>query len=322
MIKNISESPINKRSISLKSYDDLVTSDAKLKKKIEDKFLIERPVELSVEYSNYENFINFSSAKKRLKNFKYKIEQIEKNTALSASYAGYTATTADTILYDDKIREIKNNFDGYENYLYNTNSTYTTSSMGEFHDASWPKSGSGTYEDPYVPVSSSNADFISWYGSVNSKTGQIYSASLYDIENRNRLLNILPSHVTSVGDNVQFLDFMDMMGQQFDELWIYTKSVTDISDRRISLKDGISKDLIFNLAKSLGWTVEDSKDLLDLSRYGFGQKLSGASYSLYTSGSLDSPPEGDVSKEITKRLISSMPFLLKSKGTVASLRGL
>ena len=72
MIKNISESPINKRSISLKSYDDLVTSDAKLKKKIEDKFLIERPVELSVEYSNYENFINFSSAKKRLKNFKYK----------------------------------------------------------------------------------------------------------------------------------------------------------------------------------------------------------------------------------------------------------
>ena len=41
MIKNISESPINKRSISLKSYDELVTSDSKLKKKIEDKFLTE-----------------------------------------------------------------------------------------------------------------------------------------------------------------------------------------------------------------------------------------------------------------------------------------
>ena len=322
MIKNISESPINKRSISLKSYDELVTSDSKLKKKIEDKFLSEKPVELSIEYSQYENFINFSSAEKRLKNFKYKIEQIEKNTALSASHAGNTSTTADTILYDDKIREIKNNFDGYENYLYSTKSTYVTSSIGEFPNASWPKSGSGTYADPYVPVSSSNTDFTSWYGSVNSKTGQIYSASLYDVENRNRLINILPAHVTDIRDNNQFLDFIDMTGQHFDDLWLYIKSITDISDRRVSLEDGISKDLIFNLAKSLGWTMQDGKDLLDLSRYEFGQKLSGTSYSLYTSGSLSSPTEADVSKEITKRVIASMPFLLKSKGTIASLKGL
>ena len=306
MIKNISESPINKRSISLKSYDELVTSDSKLKKKIEDKFLTEKPVELSIEYSQYENFINFSSAEKRLKNFKYKIEQIEKNTALSASHAGNTSTTADTILYDDKIREIKNNFDGYENYLYSTKSTYVTSSIGEFPNASWPKSGSGTYADPYVPVSSSNTDFTSWYGSVNSKTGQIYSASLYDVENRNRLINILPAHVTDIRDNNQFLDFIDMTGQHFDDLWLYIKSITDISDRRVSLEDGISKDLIFNLAKSLGWTMQDGKDLLDLSRYEFGQKLSGTSYSLYTSGSLSSPTEADVSKEITKRVMVSL----------------
>ena len=320
MIDN--NSPINKRTIPLKSYNDLVTDDSKIKKKIEDKFLTEKPVELSVDYSNYENFINFSSAQKRLENFKYKIQLIEEYTQESASYAGSTTTTEDAVFYDDKIREVKNNFDGYEDYLYNINSSYVTSSIGEFHDASWPKTGSGTYEDPFVPVSSSNSDFISWYGNVNTKTGQIYSASLYDNNNPNRLQNLLPQHVRDVVENSDFLKFMDMIGQQFDELWSYTKSISDISDRRIKLSDGFSKDLIFNLVKSLGWSVEDSKDLLDLSRYGFGQKLSGNNYSLYTSGSLDSPTESDVSKEITKRVIASMPFLLKSKGTINSLKGL
>ena len=99
---------------------------------------------------------------------------------------------------------------------------------------------------------------------------------------------------------------MDMVGQQFDELWSYIKSLSDISDRRLDLQDGFSKDLVFNLIKSLGWTTQDGKDLLDLSRYGFGRKLSGTSYSLYTSGSLDSPTDIDVSKEITKRLITSI----------------
>ena len=166
------------------------------------------------------------------------------------------------------------------------------------------------------PVSSSDASFINWYGSVSSKTGQLYSASFYDIENRNRLVNLLPEHVSSDLNNSQFIDFMDMVGQQFDEIWSYIKSMSDITDRRLDLEDGFSKDLVFSLPKSLGWSTQDGKDLLDLSRYGFGRKLSGTSYSLYTSGSLDSPIEADVSKEITKRLIASMPFILKSKGTI------
>ena len=76
--------------------------------------------------------------------------------------------------------------------------------MGEFHDSSWPKNGTGTYEDPYKPVSSSHSDFTSWYGSVSSKTGQIYSASFYDTENGNRLVNLLPDHVRSDSQNIQF----------------------------------------------------------------------------------------------------------------------
>ena len=318
------DSPITKREVQLKSYDDLITSDARLKKEIVDKYISgsEKPVKLSIDYSNYGNYINFSSAEKRLKNFKYKIEQIEKHTAKSASFVGITNASDDAIYYDDKIREVKNSFDGYETYLYSTNSSYKSSSMGEFPDASWPKTGSGTYADPYAPVSSSHSDFTTWYGSIVKTTGQIYSASLYDTDNPNRLVNLLPSHIKEDSQNSQFLDFMDMIGQHFDSLWAYTNALSKISDRQSDLEEGFSKDLIFNLAKSLGWDVQDGKDLLDLSRDGFGQKLSGTTYSLYTSGSASSPPEGDVSKEITKRLIASMPYLLKSKGTIGSLKGL
>jgi len=316
------ESPITKRQTELKNYNDLVTDDARLKNEIADKFLQDKSVELSIDYSNYENFVNFSSAQRRLENFKYKVQQIEEQKVLSASFVGVTNGQIDLKTHHDNIRNIKNNFDGYEKYLYYEQSSYVTSSIGEFPNASWPKTGSGTYENPYEPVSSSNSDFTDWYGSITSKTGQIYSASFYDNENGNRLVNLLPDHVRTDVNNIQFLDFMDMVGQQFDEIWSYIKSLSDLTDRRVNLEDGFSKDLVFSLAKSLGWSTQDGKDLLDLSRYGFGRKLSGTSYSLYTSGSLDSPTEADVSKEITKRLIASMPFILKSKGTIGSLKAI
>ena len=63
----------------------------------------------------------------------------------------------------------------------------------------------------------------------------------YDVENRNRLVNLLPEHVSSDLNNSQFIDFMDMVGQQFDEIWSYIKSMSDITDRRLDLEDGFSK---------------------------------------------------------------------------------
>jgi len=316
------DSPITRRSTNLQSYEDLVTTDVKLQKEIEDKYLTEKSVELNIDYSNYENFVNFSSAEKRLKNFKYKIEQLEAYTAESSSLVGISNSKNDLVAVDNKIRGIKKNLDGYETYLYQVSSSYTTSSMGEFPDATWPKTGSGTFADPYRPVTSSNASFINWYGTVSASMGQLYSASLYDINNSNRLVNLLPVHVKEDVENKQFFDFLDMIGQQFDEIWTYTQAMADITDRQNDLSEGFSKDLIFNLAKSLGWDIQDGKDLLDLSRVGFGQKLSGTTYSLYTSGSLSSPPEGDISKEITKRLVAAIPYLLKAKGTIGSLKGI
>jgi len=255
------DSPITIRSTEFQSYDDLVTSDARLKKEIEDKFLSgsEKPINLNLDYSNYENYINFSSAEKRLDNFKYKVKLIDGYKAESSSLVGVNYAGSDLREFDKKIRNIKANFDGYEDYLYNVSSSYITSSLGESPTASWPKTGSGTFAIPFEPVSRSHADFITWYGSIASKRGQIYSASYYDTNNPNRLINLLPEHIKDDAENNQFLDFMDMIGQHFDELWAYTSEIAKITDRQNDLSKGFSSDLVFNLAKSLGWGVQDGK---------------------------------------------------------------
>tara|TARA_A100001015_G_scaffold122779_1_gene136103 strand:- start:1230 stop:5660 length:4431 start_codon:yes stop_codon:yes gene_type:complete len=318
------DSPISNRQVPYQNYNNLITTDKKLQKNIIDRFISgSEQVELNVDYSRYGEFVNFSSAQKRLENFKYKLQQIEGFTAQSSSNAALTNGAADALTFENSIRDTKNNFDGYEKYLYNVSSSYSTSSLGETFDASWPKTGVGTYASPHVPITSSNAAFTSWYGSVETKTGQIYSASFYDLDNPNRLINLLPEHITTDRENKPFLDFMDMIGQQFDELWLYTKNLSSIVDRSNKLSEGMSKDLLFAVAKSLGWDTQDGKDLIELSRFGFGQKLSGSGeYELYTSGSTNSPIESDISKEITKRLITSMPYILKTKGTKNSLKAI
>jgi len=318
------DSQVTNRQTPFQSFNDLVTTDKRLQKDIEDKFISgSDSVELNVDYTKYDDFVNFSSAQRRLENFKYKIQLIEGYTAESSSNAALTGGASDALTFENQIRDTKNKFDGYEKYLYNVSSSYSTSSLGETFDSSWPKTGAGTYDSPYVPVTSSNADFTSWYGSVETKTGQIYSASLYDLENPNRLINLLPEHITNDRENKPFLDFMDMVGQHFDELWLYTKNLSSVVDRSNKLSEGMSKDLVFAIAKSLGWDTQDGKDLIELSRFGFGQKVSGSGeYSLYTSASLDSPTESDISKEITKRLITSMPYILKTKGTKNSLKAI
>ena len=49
------ESIVSKRSTEFKTYDDLVTTDIKLKDEIEDKFLKDFSSNINIEYSQYEN---------------------------------------------------------------------------------------------------------------------------------------------------------------------------------------------------------------------------------------------------------------------------
>ena len=131
-------SVIVNRPTPYSNYNTLITDDKRLQKDIEDKFVSgSDSVELNVDYSKYSEFVNFSSAQRRLENFKYKLQQIESFTVQSSSNAALTNGAADALIFENKIRDTKNNFDGYEKYLYNISSSYSTSSLGETFDASW-----------------------------------------------------------------------------------------------------------------------------------------------------------------------------------------
>ena len=68
----------------------------------------------------------------------------------------------------------------------------------------------------------------------------------------------------------------DMFGQHFDDIWLYIKALGDVYDRREKLTEGISKDLLESVGKSLGWQLNDGKSNIPLSRFALGKEVTGS----------------------------------------------
>lgn len=279
---------------------------------------------INVDYSKYSNFVHFSSAQERLLNFKYKaqlieayqadINQIKTTTNYNTSYN----SSASIYLIESKINNIVKNFDGYEYYLY-----YTSES------ASWPKSGS---LKPYPLYNSNSTEVINWLGSIDSTSnvygGQLYTASAYDLENQNNLVYTIPEYITIDPVNDGYSLFLNMVGQHFDNIWVFEKAITDQWKSKNDLYKGISKDLVYYALRSLGIKLYNSKSNDNIFQYLIGSSLSGSF--LPTGSSLDTIvtasqytlPGQDIQKEILKRVYHNLPYLLKSKGTARGVRAL
>jgi len=251
------------------------------------------------------NFVNFSNAESRINNFKDKLVLIESHSVASHSLTTISSSSDTRLELQRKKQRVINSFDPYEHYLYFESSSYVSSSDGEFHDTAWPKSNSSS---PFTLTHTTGSDAISWYDNI------ISSASTYDQNNMDSLRNSLPLHINQDTENNVFLEFMDMVGQQFDEIWTYTKSITDINMRVEKISEGISKDVAQNYARALGLNLSSGNDLVNLPEYLLGNDVDGAS--LY-----DSPQE-KVTEEIWKRILANLPYFIKSKGTERALKGL
>ena len=312
-LKN-AESPIQKRDTQYKSEDEILTSDTSVASELKNEFISQSlsSVGINTDYSQFKNFINFSSAEKRIRNFKLKLENIESYKISSASYVGVSGSANDLKVYHSKILETKNNLDDFEKYMYFESSSYVTSSLGEFFDNAWPKTGGdGTPLNSYVLAHTTSSQANTWF------TNTINSASVYDGESNDKLSNLLPEHIKFDTKNQTYLTFTDMIGQHFDHIWEYINALSDTYDRRDKLDEGLSKDLLYSVAKSLGWNLSDGKDLIDLPRFALGKQVTGSSASDYSNIS-----ERDISREIWSRIVNNMPFFLKNKGTVRALKGL
>lgn len=276
-------------------------------------------IELSVDYTRFENFIHFGSAQARISNFYDKVKVLEYyqdivdslSTDLSGlaqssiSSSNYYVLQKDSYL--NKIETIRGAFDGFERYMYYESSSYVTNSFGEFLNIAYPKS---TSTKPYTLYPSTNTVTTNWL------TGILASASLYDNLNPHRLVNFIPSHIQEDPANEVTSTFIDMIGHFFDTQYQYVDQFTNIYDRHQSLTEGFAKDLVHYVAESLGTDFDNGQSFDDLWSYTLGYNISGS----FNNG-LNLSSE-DRTREVWKRIINNLPYLLKTRGTERGLRAL
>lgn len=315
-----SDGTFTPRETNYKTYNEIVTGNKTIQELIEDKIISSSyndSIKLDgIDHSQFKNFAKFSSVEDRISNFQYKLKKIElftsQSNSLSGVYGTETAQYTQSLL--NNVREIKNEFSPFEKYMYFESSSYTSGSLGEFHDNAWPKkSGDGTSLSPYVLYAVTESVAENWY------THQILSASNYDRGNRDRLINNIPAHIKDDERNDAFTTFINMTGEHFDGIWTYINQIPAIYDRRDGLDVGLSRDLVFQVGRSFGFYLNDGQDLVSLPNYLIGADVTGSSseYSVQSE-----TPQKDISREIWKRILNNMPFFLKTRGTIRSIKGL
>jgi hypothetical protein len=285
-------------------------------------YLEDKSVSVGIDYSDFSNFIHFSSAKARFESFYYKAYLLDQYSAsLALVNEVNTVTTSSAIILQEKITNIIKNFDGFEYYLYYSSGSNT-----------YPKS---TSTPPYSLVSIYDPIVENWYYDF------IESASIYDANNKDYLLNTIPTYLTDDPQNDPYKIFVDMVGQFYDNIWIYYKDVSNRYNGDNRLEYGVSKDLVADAIRSFGLKIYQNNfsvsDLFDaFTGFNPGSYTRSTSpnplptgydgefindYIFISDQSLYTPID-DVNKEMYKRIYHNLPYLLKSKGTVAGLQNI
>lgn len=311
------------------SLDSLLTSNLTSSYSQLQSLLNEKGLKINVNYEDFSEFVHFSSAKTRLENFYYKVSLIEGYNNLAQELIAVTSSTAAVTA---SIQNIIKNFDNYEYFLYyNSGSQY-----------SWPKSNS---EPPYALYSTGSTEVLNWIGSADVTDpyygGLALSASNYDQDNQDWLYWAIPEYLRDDSDNDYYLLFVDMIGQHFDNIWVYTKDITNKFSADNRLDYGISKDLVADAIRDFGVKLyANNFSVNDLYTAFLGITPSGSLFpypdqtgSLPTpsgyeyidtlvSASSDIIPLDDANKRLYKRIYHNLPYLFKTKGTIAGLRAL
>ena len=254
--------------------------------------------DLNIDYSNgteylWNNFVHFSSAKERVDNFVYKVQLIENyETAISLSYytgSGNGLHTGSISSIQERERQLLkknqliNNFDGFEKFLY------TSSSL------SWPHSNTTNR------LISTSDGVINWYNDL------IDEAEQYDIQNVNWVQNNIPQFIVNNEENRSLLLFFSMIGQHFDNIYFYTKSIEKSRNLGYKSKDGVSDKLLHDVLKSFNWDAKNLAADSKLWEYTFGLDLNGEQ-------KFDTPAK-QRTYEVWRRILNNLPYLLKNKGT-------
>ena len=312
------------------SYDTLLSSNITSSNNQIQSLLDDKGIKININYDDFTNFIKFSSAKTRLENFYHKVGLIENYNSqislLDTNVVSNTKLTSEfissTSIFGAKVSDIIKNFDSYESFLYfNSGSAY-----------SYPKTNS---KPPYTLAATTSTEVKTWLGSSDSTNlyygGLALQAYDFDQNNQDYLHWNIPEYLRDDSNNDQYGLFIDMVGQHFDNIWIYTKDVVNRFDADNRLDYGISKDLVADAIKDFGVKLYSNNfNTNDLYEAFLGITPSGVTFpstgseliNTQISASNDIIPLDDTNKRLYKRIYHNIPYLLKTKGTIAGLRAL
>ena len=270
-------------------------------------------LKLNIDYSDFANYVQFSSATERVDNFVYKVRQIETYNNRIETLQSISGSEALTNISQSIVRRdrVVGGFDDFEKWMYyDINSTnYTHWSSSAYTIEPYPKSA--TFPHILYPYTSSQAQ--TWYDGVYA------SASLYDSQNQATLNKMIPIHLRDDDKNSEYITFVDMIGQHFDIQWTYIKALTSINQREEHPEDGMSSELLNDVAKTFGWKLSNGYSDSNLWNYVLGTDTSG---SLAQTGLLQSKSRDFITKEVWRRIVNHIPYLYKTKGTARSIKAL
>ena len=326
-----SKGQVNNSSQNLSYTDILKSASTGLQNQIES-LLEESAINISVDYTNFNNFIHFSSAQKRIENFYYKVGLIETYTSQSNLLGNISSSSTSKTLTENKISKVIKNFDKFEYFMY-----YSSGS-----DITYPKSNS---IEPYILFPTTSSQVLTWLGSTDETNsnfgGQLLSASNYDNANLDELKKSIPEYLREDPANQQYDLFVDMVAQYYDSVWLYTKDITQKYNADNRLDFGVSKDLVSDAIKDFGVKLyQNNFSNQELYTAFLGMTPEGSLFpfpeiteslpvptgfeyvNTLISASNDVISMDDTNKSLYKRIYHNIPYLLKSKGTLAGLRAL
>lgn len=246
--------------------------------------------ELNTDYTDFKNFVVFSSAELRLKILKNKIINLSSYSSslnsldlkndifISSSGSTYPYYTQEYKLYQTQMTDVVNSFDGYESYLY--------------------RSGYFTY---------SGSNFVS-----SSKISELEnSASYYDKNNRDSLINNCPSHILTDSDNDDYIIFLSMVGHFFDEIYEYISGIPSEKKVGNNAVEEFTRRVVDYMLQTFGWDLDDSLEQSDLlNNYLTSEQ----------SSELNNMSAEDRLKTIRNRILITLPQIYKTKGTEESIK--
>ena len=191
--------------------------------------------ELNIDYSNFVNFIVFSSAEMRIKIFKNKQLQIANlNTQISnlnAQIADNLSQNITSPIYASELLDLNiklecvfESFDGFESYLYDSN-TYLV--------------------------------FNGTFSNMDAVLAMDAAAIEFDEQNRDSLIHNTPDYILKDVNNDDYIIFLSLIGHFFDNIYIYISSLPSSKITGYSETEMLTQKVVSAVLEEMGWNIDD-----------------------------------------------------------------